>query len=181
MNYKKHLLVIMVAVLSINITGCIGVNRNFKQIRATLTESFDADFEKKFEFSVGRAGLSLAGMIIRLTDVEEPIDELLSKVSQVQIGIYEKGKYGEMNAKYEDLIKVTDMMEERGWTYIVRSVQKEELAAVFIKEKDEELNQLCVISFDGSEMVLVEVHGDLEEIVEIVIREKGLNFEMANN
>ena len=55
------------------------------------------------------------------------------------------------------------------------------MAAVFIKEKDEELNQLCIISFDGSEMVLVEVHGDLEEIVEIVIREKGLNFEMANN
>lgn len=181
MNSKKYLLVIVFGLIGLSFTGCIGVNRNFKQIRTTLLERFDTDFDRKFEFSIGRAGLSLAGVIVRLSDVEEPVDEILSKVSQVQIGVYERADYGQMTADFRDLKNVTKLMEDRGWTYIVRSVQGDEMAAVFIKEEDEELNQIYVIAFDGNEMVLVEVHGDLEEIIEIAIREKGLHFEMAEN
>ncbi|MBN1301919.1 MAG: DUF4252 domain-containing protein [Melioribacteraceae bacterium] len=177
-NFIKAFCVIF---LALTFTGCIGVNRSFKMIRQNLTESLDVRYEKQFEFSVGSAGLMLAGMIVKLSDVEEPVDEILSRVSLLQIGVYEKSRYGDLHATYEDLVSLTELMEMQGWEYLVRTVDDDEMAAVFVEKDCEEFNRIYVIAIEQDEMVLVEVHGDLAEIIEIAIREKGLHFEVANN
>ncbi len=180
MNRKILLHVLLLLLISTAFSGCIGVNRNFKKIRRAVTENIDVKYNKSFEFSVGRTGLMLAGMVVRLSDVEEPVDDILSEVSRIQVGVYEKAS-GNLNTTMADLNRITDEMNSQGWRYIVRSVQRDEVVGVFVRGDDPRLRQLYVIAIDSNEMVLVEIHGELSKIVEIAIREKGLKFETAGN
>jgi len=180
MKRKYVGLVLILALLSVSFTGCIGVNGNFKKIRNTLKNNLDLEYNKTVEFSVGRTGLMLAGMVIRFADTEEPIEDVLSEVSRVQVGIYERD-YGDLNAKVKNLNALTTQMENQGWKYIVRTVQHDEMVCVFVREDDPGFNQLYVVNVGDHEMVLVEIHGDLSKIIEIVLREKAFNVDFAHN
>ena len=69
-------------------------------------------------------------------------------------------------------------MSESGWKSIVKTCDKDELAAIYVrKNSDEVLNRLFVISLDKDELVLVEVEGDLREAISTAIREKGIDID----
>lgn len=180
-SLKSTAIALMLIIIGTNLTGCIGVNTEFRKIRNHIFDKMDLDYNKQFEFAVGPAGLLLVGMFVSLADTDEPIDEVLRRVSRVQVGVYDRNKINLFHADYSDLKSFTDVMSENGWVYIVRSVQPDGLTAVFVRgDADEEFNQLFVIAVEDDEMVLVEIHGDLEKIIEIAIREKGLHFETAH-
>jgi hypothetical protein len=179
MNRKKIAQVLLLAMLSLSFTGCIGVNGSFKKIRNTLKNNLDLEYNKTVEFSIGRTGIMLAGMVVRFADTEEPIEDVLREVTRVQVGIYERD-YGDLNAKVENLNVLTAEMENQGWKYIVRSVQSNEMVSVFIREDDPEFNQLYVVNVSDHEMVLVEIHGDLSKVIEIVLREKAFDVDFAS-
>jgi hypothetical protein len=179
MNRKKIAQVLLLAMLSLSFTGCIGVNGSFKKIRNTLKNNLDLEYNKTVEFSIGRTGIMLAGMVVRFADTEEPIEDVLREVTRVQVGIYERD-YGDLNAKVENLNVLTAEMENQGWKYIVRSVQSNEMVSVFIREDDTEFNQLYVVNVSDHEMVLVEIHGDLSKVIEIVLREKAFDVDFAS-
>ena len=181
MKAKRYLLIPLVLLLGLNFTGCIGVNQNFKKIRYHLMSELDVEYSKEIEFSVGSAGIMLAGMVVSLSDIDEPVDEILSNISRVQVGVYERIGRGRLNADFDDIRKLSDILEEQGWKYIVRSVQGDEMAAVFVNADDEEFNRLYVIAAEDDELVLVELHGELSKVIEIALRDKGLNFHLAEN
>ncbi|MCF6269937.1 MAG: hypothetical protein L3J41_09510 [Melioribacteraceae bacterium] len=54
------------------------------------------------------------------------------------------------------------------------------MAAIFVRVHNDELNQLFIISVNNEEVVLVEVLGNLHKVIEIAIREKGLDFAMRH-
>ncbi len=141
----------------------------------------DMDYDKQIEFSVGSAGIMLAGMIVNLSDVEEPVDEILKNISRVQVGVYERNRYNKFHARYDVLVRLSAKLEEQGWKYIVRSVQDNEIAAVFVNEEDDEFSRLYVVAADDEQLVLVEIHGDLSKVIEVAVREKGFRMHMARN
>ena len=73
-------------------------------------------------------------------------------------------------------------MAENGWDHIVRTVDRDEMAMVFIKsDYIETIEELFVIALNDDELVMAELRGDLGEVVNIAIRENGLKFHMAKN
>ena len=52
---------------------------------------------------------------------------------------------------------------------------------VGVQRDDDFLNQIFVVTLNDRELVLTEVNGDLAEVVEIAIREKGLNIERIDS
>lgn len=181
MKTKRYFLIPLVLLVGMSMAGCIGVNQNFKQIRYHLMSEMDVEYSKEIEFSIGSAGIMLAGMFVGLAEVDEPIDEILSNISRVQVGVYERTGRGRLQLDFDDIRKLSNILEEQGWKYIVRSVQGDEMAAVFVNADDEEFNRLYVIAVENHEMVLVELHGDLSKVIEIALRDKGLRFHMADN
>ncbi|MCK5086623.1 MAG: DUF4252 domain-containing protein [Melioribacteraceae bacterium] len=181
MKFKRLLSILLLLTVSISLTGCFGVRRSFKNMRTYVFENTNIEYEKQIEFRVGAGGLMLAGMFVKLADTDEPIDKLLGQISDVQIGIYENEKNVEFNADYKSLKNITNIMERAGWEFIVRSVNRDELTAVFVKQNNERINQLYIIAVTNEEMVLVEVHGNIDELVAIAIREKGLKFDVVSN
>jgi len=181
MKLKRSLSILLLLTVSISLTGCFGVRRSFKKMRAYVFENTNIEYKKQIEFGVGAGGLMLAGMFVKLADTDEPIDKLLGQISDVQIGIYDNEKNVEFNADYKSLKNITNIMERAGWEFIVRTVNRHELTAVFVKQKDERINQLYIIAVTNEEMVLVEIHGNIDELVAIAIREKGLKFDVVSN
>jgi hypothetical protein len=179
-RYGRLLIIIMLA--SLVLTGCIGVNGGFRNIRNHILNNMSANYEKEIEFSVGSGGIFLASMFIGFADIEENVDDMLRQISSVQIGIY-KNESGEVIKNDFSVLKsLSDKMEEKGWTFIVRSIDNDELAAVFVNNNSEdELTQVFVVALHDEELVLAEIHGDLGDLIDIAIREHGLNFEIAEN
>lgn len=173
-NKIKFLMgILLVALLS---TGCIGVDRGFRSIRNDVLDPANNNFEKEFEFSFGSVSITMAKLVLNFADVEEPVDEILSEISSVQVGIYNNTSDVIIKPSLEEAKFLTNKMKNAGWNCIVRSVDRNEMTAIFVKVHDDELNQLFVISVNNDEVVLAEVLGNLHKVIEIVIRERGLNF-----
>lgn len=178
---RKLLLLIVIAAIALNLSGCIGVNSEFRKIRNHVFEKMNLDYSKKFEFSVGAAGLALAGTFVSFADTDEPVGEIISNISRVQIGIYDRRDINLFSADAEDLNDFVNAMEEQGWQYIVKSLQHDGLTAVFVDgDAEYEINEIFVVAVEDDEMVLAEVHGNLEGVVEAAIRGRGLNFNTSN-
>ena len=168
--------ILMIALLS---TGCIGVDASFRGMRDYVLSTTETQFEKEFEFSFGTVSIGMAEIALDFADTEEPIDEILSEIDNVQVGIYKNNSGKKNKSNLTEMKFLTDKMENAGWDCIVKSFDKEDMSAVFIKMHDDELNQLFVIALNNDEIVLVEVLGNLHKVIEIAIREKGLDFAMG--
>jgi hypothetical protein len=130
------------------------------------------------EFSIGSAGIMLASVFVSFADMDAEVDvgEMLSNISRVQVGVYERH---DNNAKpsLKLLREITDEMEDEGWQYIVRTVDGNEMVAVCIQDEEvDRIQQMFVVALTEEELVMTEIHGDLGAIVEVAVRDHGLNF-----
>jgi len=176
MNSKKIKFAMGIILVALLFTGCIGVDRGFRSIRDYVLDPANDQFEKEFEFSFGTVSITMAELVMNFADVDEPVDEMLSEISNVQVGIYKNNSDVRINPSIEEAKFLTNKMKNAGWDCIVRSVDKKEMTAVFVKAQDDELHRLFVISVNNDEVVLAEVLGNLHKVIEIAIREKGFNF-----
>lgn len=175
-NIKVLMGILMIALLS---TGCIGVDASFRGMRNYVLSTTETQFDKEFEFSFGTVSIGMAEIALDFVDTEEPIDEILSEIDNVQVGIYKNNSDKKISSNFDEMNFLTNNMEDSGWDCIVKSFDKNDMSAVFIRMHDDELNQLFVIALNNDEIVLVEVLGNLHKVIEIAIREKGLDFAMG--
>ncbi|MCW8812561.1 MAG: DUF4252 domain-containing protein, partial [Chlorobium sp.] len=74
---------------------------------------------------------------------------------------------------------IEDKMFQSGWKSIIRSSDNGELTAVYVrKNRAETLDRMFVINLEDDELVLVDVKGDLKEVIATAIREKGMKINM---
>ena len=181
MKSNKLIPVITVLLLTQFLTGCFSVNTNFKQIRNHLFESMDLQYEREIEFAVGPAGLLFAGMVIKFSDADPMADDVVRQISRVQVGIYNNESGDEFDASFSSLKGLVDIMSDKDWECIVRTKSRYEMTSVFVRYDGDFLNQIFVVTLNDKELILVEVNGDLAEIAEIAIREKGFNIERIDS
>ncbi|MBI9071206.1 MAG: DUF4252 domain-containing protein [Melioribacteraceae bacterium] len=167
------------------LSGCIGVNRDFKKIRNQVTNAFDSELSREFEFGFGSASILLASMFVNFAEPDEEIDigSMVGQLSRVQVGVYRcSDNNSDMSPNRKIINTLNDSMKENGWQYLVKSHSSRELALVYVKQDEtESLRQMFVIALDGRELVMVEIHGDLDEMIEIAIRSQGLHFQVAQD
>jgi len=179
MKQKQIKILVSIFLFMFFLNGCIGVDRSFRQIRNYILENTDTEYSREVEFSIGSAGISVASIMVRMADVEEPIDEILSEISSVQVGVYNNEDSTKVTTDFAGLKHLTDLMENAGWEFIVRSVDRDELTAVFVRIYKNQLNRVFVISVNQDEMVLAELYGNIDKLIEIAIREGNLNIQLA--
>jgi len=180
MNSKKNKLVVSIFMITLLFTSCLGVDRSFRGIRDYVLDSSNNQFEREFEFSFGTVSITMAELVFNLTDIEEPIDEILSEISSIQVGVYNNTSGAKIKPNFEEIKFLTKKMKRAGWDCIVRTVDRDEMAAIFVRIHNDELNQLFIISVNNKEVVLAEVLGNLHKVIEIAIRERGLDFAMKH-
>jgi len=173
---QSKLLFLPILLLPLFISGCIGINEEFAEIRNEVIRNFGGDFKSEVQFSIGSAGITVSTWFVETAAEDDIAADILDDVSSVQIGVYKKLR-GTESPNMNTLREIESKMSESGWKSIVKSCDKEELAAVYVrKDSGEIMDRLFVISLEDDELVLVEVKGDLKEAISTVIREKGMKI-----
>lgn len=179
MKNKQIKIIISLLLLMILLSGCFGVDRSFRQIRNYILENADGEYNKDFEFGVGSTGISLASVVVSFADTEEPIEEILREVSSVQIGVYRNNDSSKITTDFAGLNHLTKLMEKTGWEYIVRTIDNDEFTAIFVHIYENQLNRVFLITVNQEEMILVEMYGNIDKVIEIAIREGDLDFDLV--
>ncbi|GJQ63054.1 MAG: hypothetical protein SCALA702_21070 [Melioribacteraceae bacterium] len=184
MKNKKYLTVILLGVMLVTLSGCIGVNRNFKQVRSHVLSNVEGSFKKEAEFRVGKGLITLAGMFVSFAENETEVDVkgILRNLDRVQVGIYKNRNSERIDFSRAGLVSLCEIMEDRGMYYIVRSIDNDELTGVFLHDNDtDEIRDMYVVHFDQRELVIVEIKGDLDDIIAIALQEANHRIDFTES
>lgn len=179
MKSIKYLIAIIAA--SILFSGCISVDGYFKNVRNKVFSSVNGDFQREVEFAVGPALLTMSSIAVSFSDAPEFTDDMLRKIERVQIGVYKNRDWKSYKPNFNSLRNISQDLINDGYEVIVRSSSQKEMVAVMVKEKHERLNEMFVIAVNEDKLVMTQIFGDLDELIEIAIRSEGLNFGYAKN
>ena len=162
--------------LLLTLNSCIDVNEEFVNVRNKVIKDFGDDYKSEVQFSLGSAGITVSSWIVNTSENDELASDILADVSSIQVGVYQKLK-GSSTLDISTLYNIEKNMLESGWKSIVMSSEDNDLSAVYVRKNPNEiLNRLFIINYDGEELVLIEIEGDLKEAVSTVIREKGMKI-----
>ncbi|MCW8810789.1 MAG: DUF4252 domain-containing protein [Ignavibacteriaceae bacterium] len=175
---KTKILFLPILFLPLFLNGCIGINKEFGDIRDEVIKNFGGEYKSEIQFSVGSAGISVSSWFVDATADEDIAADILDDVSSVQVGVYKKLR--ESNPPDMNTLRhIEDKMFQSGWKSIIRSSDNGELTAVYVrKNRAETLDRMFVINLEDDELVLVDVKGDLKEVIATAIREKGMKINM---
>jgi len=175
---KTKIMFLPILFLPLFLNGCIGINEEFSEIRNEVIKNFGGEYKSEVQFSIGAAGITISSWIVNANTEEDMTSDILDDISSVQVGVYKKLK-GTNSPDMSTLREIESKMSESGWKSILKTYDKNELAAVYVRNNlDETLNKLFVISLEDDELILVEVEGDLKEVISTAIREKRINIDI---
>jgi hypothetical protein len=161
------------------LTGCIGVNRHFSEVKDKILGELGNEYKTEFQFSVGSAAIHISSWFVDLAADQEYMDDMLREISSVQVGVYNKVYGSDTEANFSMLESIDEEMYNKGWKYIVRSVERDELTAIYINSDPEELfHKMYIISLDNKDLVIVEINGDLKKVLSYAIEEQSFNLKM---
>ena len=179
MKTKSIILLVAVSLFLSTLTGCIGVNRQFSEVKNKIMGKLGDDYKTEYQFSVGPALIHVSSLFVDLAADEEYIDDMLREISSVQVGIYNRIEGARYKADFSILNSVDKEMSKNGWKYIVRTIENDELTAIYISSNpDELLKKMYIINLSNEELVIVEVNGDLKKVISYAIEEKSFNLKM---
>ena len=179
MKTKSITIIISVSLLLIFLTGCIGVNRQFSEVKDKIMGELGNDYKTEFQFSVGSSAITISSWFVDLAAEQDYIDDMMREISSVQVGVYYKVEGSDAKANFGTLQSIDEEMNNNGWKYIVRSIDNEELTAIYLSDGPEEiLNRMYVINLSDEELVIIEVNGDLKKVISYAIEERNFQFDM---
>jgi hypothetical protein len=143
-----------------------------------VLKNFGGEYKSEVQFSIGSVGITVSSWFVDAAAEEDIAADILDDVSSVQVGIYKKLR--ETNSPDINALRaIEEKMSQSGWKSIVRSSSHGELSAVYVRNNPgETLNGMFVINLDAEELVLVEIEGDLKEVIAAAIREKRMKINM---
>ena len=175
---KNKIILLPILFLPLFLSGCIGINEEFAEIRNEVLNNLDDDFRSEYQFSVGSVGITVSSWFVDAAAEEDLAADILDDVSSVQVGVYKKIR-NTHSPDITTLRELEDEMIQKGWKSIVKNCEEDELSGIYIRSNpNETLNRLFVINLSNEELILVEVEGDLKEVISTVIREKGMKIHM---
>ncbi len=181
MKIKRFLALGLILIVSLSFTGCLGVNGEFRTVRNHVLSNIEMDVNRDIELSIGPALISFASLFVSFAETDEPVDEMLRQIKRVQVGVYEVREVFTDKVNSSVVTALTDLMSEKGWKYIVKSRDHNEIATVFVRSEEvDELSEMFVVAVSGEEIVFVHIEGELEDLIEIAVREHGLGIQVAN-
>lgn len=175
MKTKNILVVFVVIISAFTLSGCISVDNDFREIKSLVIKSTNEKFHKDVEFSIGSVGISFARIIASFNDDDEDAQAILKNISQVQVGVYKRSKYPNEHYKSSFFDIIDKKLENENWHFVVKHVERNELTGIYVKYDDGYINKMYVINLERDKLSLVRVEGNLDNIIDYAIRNKGFD------
>lgn len=166
--------VLIFCMVAILLPGCVFISRDFRYTKnEIISELGEAEVDTEFQVQIGSGLLSLGKLVVSLADVDRETKEYLRDIRNVQVGIY---KLYDIDRSKPLKIpnKIAKNLSRKGYEPIVKTNGRRSSACIFTKTRGDRLESIYIISLEPDELVLVEVRGRLERIIQKAIREKGI-------
>ncbi len=155
--------------------GCILVNTDFLNTKKLILEEIGpVDVKTEFQLQIGPGMISLGCFTVSFTNKKDEVLKYLKDIKNVQIGVY---NLYDVDRKRPIAIpgKIGRKLAQNGYEPMVKVKERDSAVWVMTKMKGKRIESLYVIALDRSELVLVEVQGRLERLIEKAIHEHGLH------
>ncbi len=150
------------AVIVLSGTGCIGLMGPVDLQRA-VSSAQGVRLHREIGVNVGRVMLGIASGI-----VDSPVS--LSDLSGVDVGVYRVVYSGAGKSVLSDL-------ELPGYERMVRVREKGAETLILLKEDDDMIRQMVVLTRDHEELVIVRIKGRIDKFLEKAVREGAIQKE----
>lgn len=135
------------------------------------------EFHTAHEFSLGPMSLFFARGVASCFAGKDKEDlECLRHIRKIQLGVYEIADNtdgflaGHPNI-YGKGLNLT------GWELFVRARDGDDLALLYFKMKKDKISALSVVAISREAVAIVEMEGDLRELIHKAIQEKGIDMD----
>jgi hypothetical protein len=152
-------------------SGC-RTSSDFNYIEDSIRgQIYPAKLENDIKFSVGSLSMKMINCFV---DDKEDKDMFLKEIKSVQIGVY-KIHNADNKGQFRIPGNVEKTLIDKGWEPFVRVRKKnEENVLILYRQMSEKIMSMYVISLEQNELVIVEVNGNLNNIMEKAICEHRL-------
>ncbi len=164
--------------LMLSQTGCFQADRELTTLRNQVFDDIEFTYEVETEFGIGSFWFAIANNILQRVDDPEvaEISTFLKDVDGFQLGVYKL----DSNSTYsqdisQNMRELVVDLQDAGYESIVRNYDSNESALIMIREDEvrkEQINSVIFLVMDTQELVLTQLKGDVNSIIETAIRHR---------
>jgi hypothetical protein len=173
---KKAIIIIGVAFIVLGLAvaaSCIPRYEFLDVATSVRTSMYPTRVEKKFKLRLGSPMLWVARLIsTQVTDSSE-MAEYLGEINNVQVGIYDVKRAGP-NAAQALPEEADHGLMERGWEPFVRLRDHAQQVNLFYKPINDRIAGVYAVVLSEDTLVIVEIQGQLDNLIEKAIQQHGL-------
>lgn len=151
--------------------GCSGGLSEARAVQDAVVDRLPGEWQTRIQVSVGPALFGLARAGVALADVQPEARMALRSVRGCKVSIHRF--VGDRADRPALLAGADQAMSERGWERVVGVLDRDELMAVYAPAGELTTRRLplCVLVFDGRELVVVSALGNAEPLAELAFAE----------
>ncbi|GAB4316734.1 MAG: hypothetical protein Kow0074_04860 [Candidatus Zixiibacteriota bacterium] len=160
---------ILLLLVPLLLAGCYRA-RQLESLCEDISWQFpEAEFHRDISFSLGSVSLGAVKLAAGFADDTREAREYLSGISRLDVAIYEVShldglEYAEMPERLEELL-------DDGWEIVVKTKEEDERVWILFREDGEAVRDLHVTVLNPSELVMVRLSGDLNDVFERVMED----------
>lgn len=165
-------LVVLLALLSVGLTGCFRVSSDTKALRDGLMQTAAAEWDTEIEVGVGTLTLGLARLGLGFVDLPPEARAAIGAVRGAEVGVYRlRDEHRPLDHSIM-LTKADGAMGVRGWDRLVTVLNHREMVAIYVPKDMRSPRDVSVsiVVLDGHDMVLAAARSDLEPLMQIAFK-----------
>jgi len=121
---------------------------------------------------LGPISMVLVRAIAAESEEDDETLDILKCISRVNVSIYST-KIDQKNLTPDCVQHVVSNFRADGWELFIKARDHEELALMFYKQKRADITALSVVALSTDEVVVLELAGDLNRIIETAMNNRG--------
>jgi len=170
----------LIALLILGVTSYFRLSADTGALLSGVTKASGLELRRVVALNVGEATFTLARAGLSFARLPEEARAALRSVRACEVGVYHSLTRGD-NGASEDrpgmLERADAAMIRRGWERIVGVLDGDDLVAVYAPAAMDSPQSVrfCVVVFDGSELVVAGIKGDLRPVFEIAFNQAKLH------
>jgi len=138
-------------------------------------ENYPADLKTRIKLSLDSAWLYPIKSVVHIIDTEDKIDSYFDEVNKIQIGVYKiKNTNRSLRLKIPQDVKKT--LHNSGWENFISIREKNKTVECYYKSRNEEIFSIYFIFLNGKNLIISEINGRLDQIIEKAIQEYDFKF-----
>ena len=171
---KSFLFLFLCGIIVMWSSGC--TTKEFNEVEHAIENQIQpAKTKTNLKLSLGPVLLFPVKIIANLVDREDEASPYLDEIMKVQVGVY-KIKNTDGSAQLKIPKNVEEELNKSGWEIFIRVREKNDMVELYYREKSEDIIGIYAIVLNNEDLVIAEVGGRIDRIIEKAIQNHGLSL-----